>query len=203
MFDPRELLASLAPSAPTLEPGIKSARRSLLLASEVAVAIAGLEPYGAHLVAWTKYAGGSDSEAALVRELLLEASRWPESMAPAKCQQLRQILAAALDEWLHPPRCRCCRGRGMRHKKDGNALIEMVCDACAGQGTRRMSRSARASKAGVPWTTWANDGGRREAVYNAALDALDRWDRDLLRHVWRRWRAREEPREEAAHAASA
>lgn len=184
------LLAKLAPKAQGF--GIGGTGGDYMpLASQLAASIASAQPHGAQLIAWVKYAQDGSANLALLRELLLEAARWPESVSLAKRQQLRIIIAAAFAEWLAPKACTNCGGRGATFVRgEGGAMTEHDCLPCGGSGRVPLSDNRRAENCGLGHGVWRNRlNGDRARVYERVLVTLRRWDRALLATVAEAMRA--------------
>ena len=184
------LLAKLAPKAQGFTVGATGGDY-MPLASQLAAAVASAQPHGAQLIAWCKYADDADTHPALLRELLLEAARWPESVSLAKRQQLRAIIAAAFVEWLAPKACTDCGGRGATFVRgEDGARTEQDCLPCGGSGRVPLSDNRRAENCGLGHGVWRNRlNGDRARVYERVLVTLRRWDRALLATVAEAMRA--------------
>lgn len=169
----------------------KTAGISEVRASNGAAAIASAQPHGAQLIAWVKYAQDGSANRALLRELLLEAARWPESVSLAKRQQLRTIIAVAFAEWLAPKACTDCGGQGVTFVRgEDGAMTEHDCLPCGGSGRVPMSDNRRAENCGVDHKSWRERlNGDRAHVYERAIITLRRWDGALLATVAEAMRA--------------
>lgn len=178
------LLAGLGTGSPDLEPGIRSARRSLAWSSELAAAAAGAGR-GPERIAWVRHAGDDESEHMLEITLTVHALKWPGVKELTDRQKLRATSMAAIEEWLRPPRCRKCRGTGNVYQRVQGRVAVTDCDACHGHGTVALSGRARARRVGIPKSTWFDNAA---AIYDRMLGTLDNWNIRLLEHVHRQLR---------------
>jgi hypothetical protein len=100
---------------------------------------------------------------------------WTGQHRPAR---ILGIANRAVNEVVHPPKCRTCRGRGEVWKRDNK--LPAVCEKCNGEGLRTPSDRERALAIGLQgpsnWKLWEP---RFMAAYHKARD----WDKAVLNHL--------------------
>ncbi len=166
-------LCSLSVAPLSWQPG--SGSRSRPWSSEVAAAVAAA-PRPAQHIAWIRYGGDIARAPDLVRSVVVEATCWRESYPVAQRDRLIPTARAATAEWLEPPQCKTCKGRGTVYHHG----LSACCVRCGGTGRVERSERSRAASVDVPWTTWKRTVA---PVYARMLGTLEGWDAALLRAV--------------------
>lgn len=117
------------------------------------------------------------------RALTIEANKRHWKPGPTLPKYLEGICHTALMLYVHPPKCRRCKGRGSVTPRGHEAPI--ACPVCLGAQYRDPDEAAKAGMAGIPYSTWRDTWEDR---YKDAVAILHEWedeaDRATKRVFW-------------------
>lgn len=131
--------------------------------------------------------GDASSWATLRKEfrkrLAIEANRRRWKPCPTLPRYLDGICHTALLLYVHPPKCKRCKGRGSVLPRGHEAPIP--CPVCQGAQFRDPDEATKASMARIPYSTWRDTWEDR---YKDAVAILSEWedeaDRATKRVFW-------------------